>query len=830
MMRRQQRAVKEGIGSMSFSAKASPLLGGIALTVMAIATTPASAQATDQADPQTATRNAAPATAPNEATNAVAAPSAAESTGGDIVVTAQKRSQRLQDVPVAVTALGADALASAQVNSSAGIAALVPSLTYTQNTSPLNNNVRVRGVGTNLFSAGIESSVSFVVDGVVLARQGQGFTDLIDVDRVEVLRGPQGTLFGKNATAGVVSIVTKAPSDHLEGAIEGTAAEQNEYRLRGTISGPLAEGIKARLTGYYTNDGGWATNASTGKDVFGTKDWGLRGKVAIDAASNFDLLVIGDYSRSNSTCCQPLAYQQGVPLLQQLRSPIVPSIDNRTVLTTTNTFSDVKTGGASVEANLQLGDHKLTSITAWREWDFSNNVDVDGLANPSPVRVPFGFGWFGVNGGTVGIKQTSEEVRLTSPSGGLFEYTLGGMYYHLDLDRGFQRRVAGCPGDMTIALGATCPNPLYQSSGSTAHETTDNYAAFGQLQLNVTSKLSALGGFRLQRERVAYNGTRPGTAPFASDTALLGGSSGANSVSDTDLSGKVGLQYKFSRHAQAYASWTRGYKGYGWDIEFSANFASQKPVKPETVSSWEIGFKGQALDNRLTANIALFDATYTNLQVQATQLVNGAPISIPTNAGSSNSKGVELEVNYRPVEKLTLFGGLTYMHARFDADGLPCRLPDQASPATVALGAAAPTNACFRLNGAAVQNVRDGLLPNSPDFKANASIRYEDSLTRALDGFIQVNGTYQSRVLFDLSQDQALDQHGYGTVDLSLGVRDKNRGYEVTFFVRNLANEHFVNGKQRDNILTNAANPGNILFFTSKNAVRYVGGMVRFNF
>lgn len=817
---------------MAFKMTAVRLLGSAAWTSLAVVAAPVAAQtqAPPQVDPQNGTQNAAPGTVSNADTNAAAAPSAAESTGGDIVVTAQRRSQRLQDVPVAVTALGGDALASAQVNSSAGIAALVPSLTYTQNTSPLNNNVRVRGVGTNLFSAGIESSVSFVVDGVVLARQGQGFTDLIDVDRVEVLRGPQGTLFGKNATAGVVNVVTKAPANHLEGSVEGTVAEQGEYRLRGTISGPLSQSVRARLTGYYTNDDGWATNAYTGKHVFGTEDWGLRGKVAVDVTSNLDLLFIGDYSKSNSTCCQPLPFLATQPLLLQLRAPIVPSINNRTVLTTTDTFSDIKTGGASVEANLQLGSHKLTSITAWREWDFRNNVDVDGLNNPAPVRVPFGFGWFGVNGGTVGIRQTSEELRLTSPSGGLLEYTIGGMYYHLDLDRTFQRRVAGCTGATTVALGATCPAPVYQSSGSDATENTNNYAAFGQLQLNLTSAFSALGGFRLQRERVAYSGSRPATAPFTGDTALLAGSTGAQSVSDTDLSGKLGLQYKFSRHAQVYGSWTRGYKGYGWDVEFSANFANQTPVKPETVSSFEIGFKGQALDNRLTVNLAAFDAKYNNLQVQATQLVNGAPISIPTNAGSSTSKGVELEVNYRPIDKLTLFGGLTYQNARFDADHLPCTLPAQASPITIAADGATPTNTCFRLNGAAVQNIRNGALPNSPDFKANASVRYEDAITSGLNGFIQLNGSYQSRVLFDLSQDQQLDQRAYGTLDVSLGVKTSDSRYQITFFVRNLTDEQFVNGKQRDNILTNAANPNNILFFTAKNASRYVGGTFRANF
>ena len=763
-------------------------------------------------------------------------PSLAQEVEGDmvdsteIIVTAQKRSERLQDVPVAVTSIGGDQLANANINGASGLAGVAPSLTFTQNTSPLNNNVRVRGIGTVLFSAGIESSVSFVVDGVVMARQGQGFTDLIDVERVEVLRGPQGTLFGKNATAGVINVVTQAPSDSLEGKAEATVAEMGEYRLRGTVSGPLSDSVRARLTGFYTKDEGWARNAFRDEDVFGTEDFGLRAKVAIDVAPGFDLMVTGDYRKSDSTCCQPLPFKTTNPLLVQLRTPALGSINNRTVNTTTDTFANVRTGGVSVEGNLELGDHTLTSITAWREWNFDNNVDVDGYNVAAPVRVPFGFGFFGINGGGVDVEQFSEELRLTSPTGGLFEYTVGGMYYKLDLGRNFQRRVGGCTSDTSVALGAVCPNPTYQSSGSTASMETENIALFGQVQVNFTERLAALGGFRLQHEKNSYVGTRSATAPFAGDAALLAGSTGSQSVSDGDFSGKLGLQYKFSRHAQVYASWSRGYKGYGWDVEFSADFAAQKPVQPETVKAWEVGFKGQALDNRLTFGLAAFHAKYNNLQVQATQQVNGAPLSIPTNAGSAVTKGVEVEFNFRPIEQLTFAGGVTYMKARFDADGLPCQLATQNSAVTVAAGAAPPVNTCYILAGSRVQDIRDGSLPNSPDWKANASIRYEDNLSSSLVGFVQINGNIQSRVLFDLNQDQELDQKGYATADLSFGVKTADDKYQLSFFIRNLTNKRYVSGKQRDNMLTNAVNPGNILFFTSKDAARYIGGTFRVSF
>lgn len=760
------------------------------------------------------------------------APESEEASAGEaeIIVTAQKRSERLQDVPLAVSALGSDALSGSQVSGAAGIATLVPSLNFAQNTSPLNSNVRIRGIGTVLFSPGIESSVSFVIDGVVMARQGQGFGDLIDVERVEVLRGPQGTLFGKNATAGVINVVTKAPASSFEGSVEASIVEQGEYRLRGTVSGPLSENVRARFTGFYTNDRGWAYNAFKKEHTFGTEDIGLRGKIAIDASPNLEFVLTGDYTRSDSTCCQVMPFLNTDTLLQQLRAPVVGSINNRTVNTTTDTFANIRTGGASLEANLKFGDHTLTSISAWRKWDFSNNVDVDGFNVAAPVRTPFGNGYLGINGGDLNIEQVSQEIRLTSPSGGLFEYTLGGMYYKLDLDRTFTRRQAQCTADTSVALGAVCPAPIYTSSSVVGNTKTENIAAFGNVVLNVTDQFSALAGFRIQREKTSYSGTRLATSIFAGDRPLFPASTGSNSFSDGDISGKLGLQYKFSRNAQAYVTWSRGYKGAGWDVDLGTDYAAQRVVRPETVQSWEIGFKGQALDNRLTVGLAAFHAKYDNLQIQASVLLENTVRSFPTNAGSSTSKGIEFEAGFRPVDGLSFNGGVTYMQARVDSDGLPCTVPAQAAPLTVAAGTTPPVNTCFRLGTAPVQNVRNGRLQSSPDWKAVLNARYEANVSDNWLGFVQFDVNYQSRVLFDINQDPELTQAGYATIGASLGAKSEDGKYHITLFAKNLTDKAFALGMQRDILLTNPANPGNINFFTSKAANRYFGGTVRVNF
>lgn len=745
----------------------------------------------------------------------------------DIIVTAQKRSQRLQDVPLAVTALSAETLTNSQTTGTSGLANLVPSLTYTQSTSDLNNNVRVRGVGTALFNTGLESSVSFVVDGVVMSRQGQGFQELIDVERVEVLRGPQGTLFGKNATAGVVNVVTQRPTDYLSGAAEISAAEHGEYRFKGTVSGPLTETLGGRLTGFYTNDDGYVTDTGTGDTVYGSEVYGLRGKLEWQPSEALNLLFAADYRESDSTCCQLVPYQTTNAVLAGIRSPIVASPTNRSVETDGTTFADSRSSGASLEANLSLGDYTVTSVTGYRTWALQNNVEVDGFQSAVPLYVPFGNGYFGINGGGLDISQFTQELRLTSPSDQPVEYTVGLFYFNLDLDRDFRRRVGGCVTN-PAAFGQPCPTFFFSSAAHSANTRTENLAAFGQAEWHLTERLSALFGARLQRETVSYSGYRLSTPPFAGDRLLLAASQGRGEVADTDLSGKLGLQYQFSRQAQTYLTWSRGYKGRGFDVELTADFANQVAVLPETVEAWELGFKGQALDGRLSVNTALFYADYQNLQVQSTVAPN---VSIPTNAGSSVSKGAEVEFQFALTDHITLNGGVTYADATFDATRLSCPLTAQAAAVTLTAGQAEPVDTCFRIGAGTAQNVVDGRLPNAPKWRGNLSIRYDDTIPGTdLNGFVQLSATQQSEVTFSLEQDPGLVQDGYGLVNLTIGAITADERYTLSLFVRNLFDQDFVNGMQRESIVTNAANPGNIAYFPAKDAERYVGVSLRANF
>jgi iron complex outermembrane receptor protein len=769
-----------------------------------------------------------PASAALAQTGAEAAAAADAPADGEIVVTAQKRTERLQDVPLAVSAISADRLAQRQINDTNGLVNAIPSLTYTQGNNVSNSTFRVRGIGTSLFNQGSESSVSTVIDGVVMARQAQGFVDLADLERVEVLRGPQGTLFGKNATAGVISVVTARPTDHLTARAEATVAEQDEYRLKGTVSGPLTDRLRARLSGFYNDVGGHITNVATGKDQNGFKSWGARGKLDWDATETLNLLGTVDYRKTEADCCQPQYIQVTTPLLAQLLGPIVASRHNRQVAIDVPSFNDTRQWIGSLEANLKLGDHTLTSISAWQDFHFDNNVDVDGLNTPQPIFVPFSNGKGVLNGGPAGVKQFSQELRLTSPQDRPFTYVAGLYYLDLDVSRGFRRRLGNCVAggaNGPAVFGQPCAVPTYTSTYHHASSKTEQYAGFGQAELKLVDALSLIGGARLQRETVRYSANRPGLALVAGDVPQAAASSGSGSTSDTDLSGKVGLQYRFSRDAQAYVTWTRGYKGAAYDIEVTANFVNQRPVRPETVKAWEAGFKFDLFDRLLSVNAAAFYADYSDLQVQAanTDPVTGIVSSIPTNAGSAITKGVELEFSARPAKGLSFNGGVTYLATSVDVDGLSCPLPQQAAAAVLANPG---DNICFRrtAGGTTFVNIDDGRLPNAPSWRGSLTARYESDLAGtdfALFG--QLSGNAQSRVNFTLEQDPDAVQKAYATVDASIGLRDKARGYSLTLFVRNLFDQHYLTSISRAGELTNAANPYNLTGFTPKDADRYFG-------
>jgi iron complex outermembrane receptor protein len=759
----------------------------------------------------------------------------------EIVVTAEKRKERLLDAPVAVTALSGQTLSDVRVFDTNSLSNVTPSLTYTQGNHVLNTSFRIRGVGTQVFGAGLEPDVSVVIDGVVLARAAQGFSDLADVERVEVLRGPQGTLFGKNAIAGLINVTTRAPAKQFEGSAEATVAELGEYRFRGTLSGPISDRLGFRVTSYYDDVEGNIHNVPNDRRINGADSLGVRAKLYLDATDALSFTLSGDYRNSHGYCCASTVLQAQNALYRQLLAAggITPGFNNRR--DDENTLAWQTTGQTTVAltGDLKLGYGTLTSISAYQAFDFNNNQPIDTLNTPVPLYLPVTNGQFDINGGPFYVGQFTQELRFTSPGGERLNYVAGLYYLDLNVNRGFIRRTGGCaPGGNGAAFGLPCRVALYRSQGYMHSNNQDqNMAVFGQGDLQLVGGLSALGGVRVQHERINYWGVRPANTPLlAGDLTLVGvtASAGSGSSADTAATGKVGLKYEFSRDAQAYITWATGYKGAGYNTEFASTFENQTPVRPETVRSWELGYKTELWDGRLRFNTAVFYSKYKDLQVQANR---GNPdlgivLFAPTNAGSASTRGVEWEFQARPVSSFTLSGGVTYLDTSVNIDGLQCPLSAQGAAPVITGGA--PWNTCFKpsANASPIQNVHGGVLPQASKWRGDLVARYDHDLPGLpLGAFVQGQVTSQSKFNFTIEQDPLTVQNAYTIANATVGLHDRDAKYQLAFFVDNIFNQHYVTLMARSPELTTAAvTPNSLTGLVPKDANRYFGATINVSF
>ena len=347
-----------------------------------------------------------------------------------ITVTAQKRVENLNEVPVAVSVLREDQINSSFSANIEGLQALVPSVSFRKGNTTRNSAITIRGVGTISFSVAAEPSVSTVVDGVVLGRSGQAFVDLYDLERVEVLRGPQGTLFGKDASAGVVNITTKRPSDEFGGSFEATLFQDNEYRLKSSVTGPLNDDVNGSLTVLKSQFDGYINNVYNNQTTSGYDKEGVRAMLDIAATDDTDILFIFENVNSNDSCCADLELtpsgrhnseaspnSSGVGDLDLEQRQIDHDFETRTIDETT---------AFSIQVDTELGAHQLTSITAYRSWNNTDYREGDFTSTAGDLPLPvFGVPFQLHDVGPQEWDQISQEIRIASPVGETFDYQAG---------------------------------------------------------------------------------------------------------------------------------------------------------------------------------------------------------------------------------------------------------------------------------------------------------------------------------------------------------------------------------------------------------------------
>ena len=725
-----------------------------------------------------------------------------------IVVTAQKRVQNVQEVAAAVSVIGGEAIDRAGGYNIESVQAQIPTLNFRKGGTNLNSSLFLRGVGTINFSIAAEPSVAVVLDGVVLARAGEAFGDLSDIQRIEVLRGPQGTLFGKNSSAGVVNIVSRSPGSVYGGDIQLTANEGNEFKVRASVDVPLSEQVRSRLTFFGGSYDGNITNLTTGDKINGYERYGVRGIVDIDASEDLKVRLIGDFRKADDPCCGEVigtapTGANAAALTSLLRGVTFAGDETRTVRNNLVTKTEEEAWGVSAQADWSMGEFTVTSITAYRGWDNTEIREGDWL-DQAAAYVGNGFAQLHDNGPQTSTT-FSQELRLTSPSDQPLEYVVGAFYSNAETERDFRRDVIVCSAS-TLATDLTGLRPCSNATGASTFVTAFSSANFGSESRNAalfadgtykaTERLSVVGGIRATKDELSYYHNRV-AAPAAGLPGLRNDTSGfVGSTEEDNISGKLGLKYQASEDINFYLTQSRGYKGPAYNVFFNMNPTGLNAIEPETVDSTEGGVKTAFMDNRVIVNLAVFRAVYENFQANNFDTLNGVVITRLTNAGNVSTSGLELDWLIRADSGLTINGGLAVTDAQIEE---------------------------FRDANLVLSATRRGeRLALSPRFKASLAANYQWE-PKALPGIVHLDGqiAYTSDQYSDIGENPLLRIPETTIVDASIGFSDKQDRYRLTLTVKNLTDEKFAS-------LVTPGGPGGALrYLIPREADRYVGLTLR---
>jgi len=761
----------------------------------------------------------------------------------EIIVTSTKRAERLQDVPVSVTAVTADVLERNNVRELGDLVKLSPGLVINYGSQPGNFSINMRGIGTFSNGIAVESDVAVVIDDVPVGFQAAAFKDLIDVERVEVLRGPQSTLFGKSAIAGVLNIATAAPTREFSGKGMLLVTDDGEKRIGFTVSGPVKDDLLLRVTVAKSDYDGNVKNLTTGKNVNGSAGFTATAKLVWTPTENLTLSIAPRYNHNVSTCCTSPITELTPGLLYQGEPAFPASLTLRGVTIDKNNHfvrADDRIGGGNSDVfgttariDYDFGDgsflkgHTLSSITSHDRWKMVDFQDIDGTDQPFllgfPVASPSGVNSGAHIDGYFHADSWTQELRLVSPGQSRFRYVAGLWYARNELDRYLNR------------------GPVLQLARYLAESTNENYSAFANGTLDLTDKLSVTGGARVNRQKISYRFDKTifaSTVPGAATSHLLFG----KSDQDDAITGKIGVQYKVTPDIMTFATFSTGYKGQAYDLvsTFDARIAAQMPVRPETAKNYELGFKSSLLDRRVYFNATVFRADYKGFQTSVTSfLPDGTFLTFLNSVGQLRTQGVELDGVARLTSNLRINGAFAYTDAKVvDFPNGPC---NNSQPATADLplkpaGYVGAPGECYRTattNGR-VQNLAGKRLNNTPKFKFNIGGQYDIDLPgMPFKGFVGATYRWQDDVNFSLSQDPRTIQKAYSVVDLKLGITDLKDRYKVSVFANNLFDKRYAQGIGNGTSgYSNPAIPTALgrTWLPGRDAFRYFGARLDVNF
>lgn len=666
----------------------------------------------------------------------------------EIVVTAQKREQNLQDVPISIEVVSGEKLADFHANDIKSVMNYAPNV-FVQTTAG-NDVIYIRGFGSPPSNFAFDQSVSLYVDGVYAGRSRQAQAPFFDLERVEVLRGPQGALFGKNTAAGAVSVVSAGPTNTAEGAFTALYNFDLEgIDVSGYVSGPISDTLSARLAYRVVKQDGFIYNRATGHDDPETKQQLARLTVKWEPSNNFDLTAKLEYGKRDIV--------GGVSVSSPLTTSQDPQTNRfleRSALG--NEGSQTESVLASGIANLALGDYTLTSVTGY-SW-FKGNI-VNGFDQTIP-----GTGGDVVNNSVYNsfperFDQFSQELRILSPVGRTFEFVAGLYYdhsnYRLDQFQGFN----------ILNLGG---GPYFGRIDSRFNQKADSYSAFGQGTLNISDSLRLIGSLRYTlTEKDADFASRLVYGPFA----IRPISSAVGSISEGNLDPSATVQYDIARRVMVYATYGRGSKSGGFVSNTLGATSSTFTFQPERSRNYEVGVKSTLFDGRVVANVSAYDTQFKNLQVSVYQPSTSSYLT--GNAASATSKGIEGSLSLFLSPNFDISGSAAYQDLKYDDyPGAACLAsqPVTCNPLTNNLAGFRPTLAS----------------------KFTGSVTAHAGFDLPSDLKFDITGIASGRSKYFNSDDQNPIfgvQHGYVKIDLRLQLADQENRWRLALVGKNLTNQ-----------------------------------------
>lgn len=686
----------------------------------------------------------------------------------EIVVTAQKRSENLQDVPVSVTALTADQLKDQRVGDVLALSGLSPGLQIKTDDNAANPRIFIRGIGVNDFNPSTASAVGVYVDGVYVASPLAQMAGFYDLQQVEVLRGPQGTLYGRNTTGGAINVTTRKPSDTPEGDLAVDYGRFNSLNVQGGFGGPIADTLAFRIAGLYDKSDGYTLNRLTGnkgndadrKAVRGALRWTPDDKLTVDVSASYSKSSGGSiltYNRSlvaqtaeaASTAdpdptfgyifCKPAYYTSG-------QCTNVAGYAN----TSSNKYEGdyrfegkdiVKLFGATSAVSYDFGGVTLYSITGYQRAKRDDYEETD--ANPISI---FDARYVAEQ------DTTSQELRLQSNGATALRW-VAGVYAardNLDNDSHYNvLEVLRVPDPVNNPTGMDPANSV-GVFGWPLHQKTTSYAAFGQVDYDLTPKLTLTGGLRWSQDKKTFH--------YVSDVdyGLLTLFEYDNQKTFSSISGRVGLRYAISDDANVYATYNRGTKSGGFFSGQTTDPADLGPYRDETVNAYEVGAKSEFLDRRLRVNVSAFYYDYKDLQVYTVIQRNGLPVQLFTNASKARVYGGEAEIEARPMTGLSLTLGASLLNAEYKD---------------------------FQSLG---DDYSGNTLPSAPKASLNGAARYEHPVG-AGKLISQLDFTYRGKVYYDTANTERLSDKARAYVNGQLGWAFADGRYELGVWGKNLA-------------------------------------------